>query len=416
MLLGPHPRFRTYSHWTSYVRLLSALTVGEGGRNAGAIGDLEHDLAEFAGTAHAIATPQNRVGIYLVLRHLLTPGQEVIMSPYTIADITNMVILAGGRPVFADIDRATCNIAADSVERCFSSRTGAVLVTHLHGLSAELGRLGEMCRARGIPMVEDAAQALGTRFASRRVGSHGTAGVYSFGMYKNVSGFLGGAVVTDDGELAAALRRALEPFGPQPAIPLLLKLAKGALSDVLTSPSLFRTCVFWVFRYGMLHDVEAINRRVRTELDTSPKARLPESYEARMRPTQAQIVVEQLPGIDAASEVRMRAARSYHEGLNSLDGILLPPLRTDGSHIYTYFPVQVPDREAFLKFLAARNRDIGAQHYKNNADLPGFQEFARDCPNAAAVAEQLVFLPTYPRYPMAEVAANVAVIREYFAS
>ena len=93
---------------------------------------------------------------------------------------------------------------------------------------------------------------------------------------------------------------------------------------------------------------------------------------------------------------------------------MLPPLRSDFSHTYTYFPIQVDDRERVLRHLMTEHRDVAGQHLKNCADLDCFSKYHRDCPNARWTAVSLVLLPTYPRYSTRDVEANVASLRRFF--
>ena len=114
-MFGPNPRFRLYTSLSSYTSILADKLKGRLGKGDD-VQALERELAAFLGAGNVLCMPQNRVGVYLTVKHMIDPGQEVVMSPYTIADITNMVVLAGGRPVFADVERETCNIAAAEVD------------------------------------------------------------------------------------------------------------------------------------------------------------------------------------------------------------------------------------------------------------------------------------------------------------
>ncbi len=412
-MFGPNPRFRLYTTPSNYISILGDKLKGR--LNEGDDVDvLENELKQFLGCEYVLCMPQNRVGMYLLVKHLIELGQEVVMSPYTIADITNMVILAGGRPVFADVDRETCNIATAEVEASISDNTGAVLITHLHGLAAPVEEVKALCEARNVPLIEDSAQGFGAKLGSKRLGTLGIAGVFSFGSFKNVNGWLGGAVCSDDGELIASIREELVSFDYQRHDLLLKKVKKGLVSDIATYPPLFKLFTFWVFRYGFLHDIEAINRKVRTELDAGARQSFPEEYRARMTPAQARLIRPQLATVDKFSSQRIKRGKRYHNGLSDIPGLIVPPLREEFSHIYTYFPIQYAKRERLLKYAMRSGCDIAAQHYKNNADLPEFAEFYRDCPNAAAVADQLIFLPSYPRYPMRDVERNIRVIRRFF--
>jgi dTDP-4-amino-4,6-dideoxygalactose transaminase len=144
------------------------------------------------------------------------------------------------------------------------------------------------------------------------------------------------------------------------------------------------------------------------------KRELPESYLRRLTPMQARLILPQLEHVDQHIRARIRSAQHYHEGLSDLEEIVLPPLRTDFSHTYTDYPIQVRDRAHFLRFMMLEQRDVAAQHLRNCADLPCFAEFARDCPNARATAGSVALLPTYPRHSHSEVDLNIEAVRRYF--
>ena len=272
------------------------------------------------------------------------------------------------------------------LERLIDADTGAVLVTHLHGLACEMDRISAVCRERGVPLVEDAAQAFGARFGGRAVGSFGDVGIYSFGVYKNVNAFFGGMLVTPHADLAARLRAEIDAFPPQELGYFLTKAGSGLASDVATWPPLFKSLTYRIFRFGFLNDVALLNNQVTVDAHPEIKRELPESYLRRLTPMQARLILPQLEHVDEHIRARVRAAQRYHAGLQDLDEIVLPPLRTDFSHTYTYFPIQVKDRPDFLRFMMREHRDVAAQHLRNCADLPCFAEFQRECPNARVTA------------------------------
>jgi len=409
----PLPRYRIYSRLEDYLSIVREVATGRVNR-----GDdttvLERAVCERQGTAHAVALAKARVGIFVAIRALIEPGQKVVLSPYTISDVVNMVICAGGVPVFADLEKDTCNVDAADVERLIDDETGAVMVTHLHGLACDMDEISDACRARGVPLVEDAAQAFGARHRGRALGSIGDVGIYSFGMYKNVNAFFGGMVVTQRDDVAKKLRAEVDAFPSQETGYYLTKVASGAASDLATWPPLFKALTYPVFRYGFLNDVGLLNSQVTVDADPEMKKVLPETYLRKLTPMQARIVLSQLPRVDDDIRARIAFARVYHAGLSDLPDLGLPPLRTDFSHMYTYFPVQVEDRQDLLKHMMRDRRDLAAQHLHNCADLPCFEEFHRDCPNARKTAESVVLLPTYPRYSQRDVELNVASIRRYF--
>ncbi len=413
IFVPPKSRFRLYGSPSNYVSIARDVALGRA-TSGTAVEDLEQALASYLGVAHAVCMPRARIGIYLAVRSLIKPGQKVVLSPYTIYDVVNMVICAGGRPVFADIDRETCNISPRAVKTLVDGDTGAVMVTHLHGCACEIEEIAAFCRSAGVPLLEDASQAFGARVGARRLGAFGRAGIFSFGMAKNVNSFYGGAVVTDDRELAQQLRSTMRSW-PLQDVPLLAtRIAFCALGDVLTSRVVFDSFTFWLYRYGHLHGIDAITDRWRGEDEPVLRQALPERELRRMTPMQARLVLRSLPRVDEQTRIRVGYARMYQEGLRDIPGVLLPPLRDDGSHIYLVYPIQVPDREALLRFLIRNGRDLTLQHIGNTADYACFAEHHRDCPDARLTAQQVLLLPTYPGYGASEVDRNIDLIRRYY--
>ena len=409
---APHARYRLYTSGQSYVPFLKNLLLSSERDEARTL--FEERLRAFLDVDAVTTVPMCRTGIYLVVKHLITPGQDVVMSPYTIADVVNMVLAAGGRPVFADIDRSSCNISAESAEPLIQGNTGAVLITHLHGVAAPIKEISALCKAKGVPVIEDAAQAFGAGVEGTRLGTFADAGVYSFGTYKNISTWYGGAVTCKDPELFQAIQKEADLMNSQSKAFLIKRMLQGLATDISTHPAMFRFLTYWIFRFGFLHDIKWINRFVETELDLSRRESLRETYLGKMTPAQCRLGLLQLDHIDEHNRIRFQKAARYRQGLRGIDGLVLPP-GDDGDAIYTYFPVQYDrgDRHQLLLYLSKNGCDIGPQHLKNCADLTAFKDFYRDCPNARQTAGSLLLLPTYPSYPDRDIDHNIAVLRNY---
>ena len=191
MLTSPRSRARFYARRTNYLAVAKDALRGRI-HKGNDVREIEADFAHFLGVKHVIAMPQARVGIYFTLKALTAKKKKVILSPYTIHDVINMVICAGATPVFADIDRKTCNIDTAEVAKLIDDDTGAVMVTHLHGLACDIEGVASVCRAKGVPLVEDTSQSLGAIVGGKRLGTFGDAGIFSFGMAKNVNCLYGG--------------------------------------------------------------------------------------------------------------------------------------------------------------------------------------------------------------------------------
>jgi dTDP-4-amino-4,6-dideoxygalactose transaminase len=408
------PRYRPYVDPRSYIAVGHEVVTGRW-RQGGACVELEKSLASL-GAPHAVLAPRGRVALHLAVKASIRPGQKVVLSPYTLADAVRMVVAAGGVPLFADIERETCNIDPGEIEKLVDGDSGAVLVTHLHGLACDMDVIPRICTERGVKLIEDAAQAFGGRFAGRPVGSFGDAGVFSFGRHENVNAFLGGVLLTRHSELAQRARAELAEWRLQDARHYLEAVLDGLVRDVASWPPLFRAVTFRVLRFAFLHDLSLPGARRASGDAAEPHRDLPERYRRRMTPLQARLILRQLARVDEHTRERIERARAYHQGLRDVPELRLPPLRTDFSHTYTSFPIQVDDRIALLRHLMRSGRDVAGQQLANCADLPTFREWHRDCPNARKTAASVVLLPAYPRYSMSDVEANVRAIREYFGA
>lgn len=415
MFFAPHPRSRIYTTLNSYLSFFINLLFGRITKGNDVV-KLEQALSEKLGIANVVCVPMDRIGIYLAVKHLIRPGQGVIMSPYTIADVVNMVVCAGGVPVFCDIEQHSCNIDPIKLEQLVdkSDDIGVVMITHLHGISAGAVGILDICKKRGLPLIEDAAQSFGASEDDKMLGTIGDVGIYSFGMYKNVNCWYGGAVVCHDKELADKIRNEINQYNYQAPKFIFKRMLKGLLTDVLTLPLIFKPLTFWIFRYGFLNSIGWINKYVEIELDLKLKNELPDYYLKRLTPWQARLALSQLNIVEANRKNRLARAEIYYNGLRGIDGLVLPTENNKLGNGYLTFPIQYNDRKELLRWLMSNNRDVAAQHLKNCADLSSFSSWYRDCPVARKTANEVIILPTYPRYPISEVKKNIAVIKAFF--
>jgi dTDP-4-amino-4,6-dideoxygalactose transaminase len=178
----------------------SGLLTGDGAANQRLAALAERTL----GCARAFPAPSGTHALELMMRALpLEPGDEVILPSFTFVSAANAVILAGGRPLLADVDAATLNLdPADAAARV-TPRTRAVVTAHYAGIASGLDALTDLASRTGIAVLEDAAHALGGRCRGRALGTWGAAATFSFHGTKNIVAGEGGMMVTMDQEVAA---------------------------------------------------------------------------------------------------------------------------------------------------------------------------------------------------------------------
>lgn len=167
----------------------------------------EDSFSKFISSRHAIAVSNGTAALHAALVAAeISEGDEVIIPAFTFVSAAEAVLLAGARPILADINPQTYAIWTDSLEESITRRTKAVIVTHLYGLPADLDPIKELAEKRGLVLVEDAAQSLGADYHGRHVGSIGDMACFSFYATKNITTGEGGMVTTNDEEYAERLR------------------------------------------------------------------------------------------------------------------------------------------------------------------------------------------------------------------
>jgi dTDP-4-amino-4,6-dideoxygalactose transaminase len=168
----------------------------------------EKEFAAFCGVRHGIGVSDGTAAIQLILRAMeIGPGDEVITVAHTFIATGEAIALVGARPVFVDVDPATCLMDISQVEAKVTARTKAILPVHLYGQTADMDPLREIAERHGLKLIEDACQAHGAAYKGRRAGSLGDAAAFSFYFSKNLGAYgEGGFVTTDDDRLASKLR------------------------------------------------------------------------------------------------------------------------------------------------------------------------------------------------------------------
>jgi dTDP-4-amino-4,6-dideoxygalactose transaminase len=252
---------------------------------------LEKRFAETLGVRHAHACSSGTSAVHTAVAAIdPEPGDEVVTTPITDMGALTPILYQGAIPVFADVDPETCNVTAETIEARLSGRTRAIIVTHLFGNPCDMEDILALVGSRGLPVIEDCAQAFGARYDGRPVGTMGAVGCFSLQQGKHITTGEGGLVVTDDDALA---RR------------MFLFINKG-------------------WGYG----------------DAAPDHYfLALNY--RMSELQGAVAVGQLPKLEGCVWDRITAAEGLTERLQGLPGVETPRVLPKGLHTYWKYCLRV---------------------------------------------------------------------------
>lgn len=331
---------------------------------------LEREIAAYCGSPHAIGVSSGTDALLVALMALdIGPGSEVVTTPFTFFATAGTIDRLGARTVFVDIDPDSFNIDPEATVGAFGDATRAVMPVHLFGRCVDMDAILEAAGARHLPVIEDAAQAIGAIDSrGRRAGSIGDVGCFSFFPTKNLGGFGDGGMVTAEDDALAHRIRLLRVHGME--------------------PKYHHPLVGGNFRLDAL---------------------------------QAAVLRVKLLHLDAWAEGRRRNADRYRglfaeAGLD--DGRVRLPADVPG-HVYNQFVIRVDARDALRAHLTAAG--IGTEVYY---PIPlHLQECFRplgyapgDFPHAEAAAREVLALPIYPELTEDDLAAVVTSIAAFFAS
>lgn len=309
----------------------------------------ERDAAEYCRIKHAIGCGSGSDALLLALTALgVGPGDEVVTASFSFFATAGSIARLGARPVFADISPDDFNVDPNLIERAITPRAKAILPVHLFGQCAEMDAIREIADRHNLPVVEDAAQAIGAGYRERCAGAMGAVGCFSFFPSKNLGGAgEGGLMTTDDDDLAEKLRL-LRVHGMRP-------------------------------KY--YHKVVGVN--------------------SRLDALQAAVLGVKLKYLDRWSDARRRNAEHYDKlfAETGVEEVTTPAVRPNRRHIFNQYTIRCSRRDELMDFL--KRRGVGSEIYYP-APLHLQECFAHlgykpgDLPATERASRECLSLPIYP--------------------
>jgi dTDP-4-amino-4,6-dideoxygalactose transaminase len=328
---------------------------------------LEQEMALLTGCKFAIGCASGSDALILaLLAHEIGPGDEVITTPFTFVASAGSIARVGAKPVFVDIDPDTFNISPEAIKKAVTPRTKAIMPVHLFGLAADMNEVLDWLPSRRIPMIEDAAQAIGARYEGRAVGSLGSMGCFSFFPSKNLGcAGDGGVVTTNDPDLADKLR---------------LMRVHGARKK---------------YEYEIL------------------------GMNSRLDALQAAVLSVKMRHLSAWTAARRLNAARYRELFHEfrLEAFVKAPIAPPRSvHVYNQFTIRVRERDELRKHLQGRGIPTEIYYPKPLHLQPAFAYLGHrlgDFPAAEAASREVLALPIYPELTEVQQRAIVAAIADF---
>lgn len=294
--------------------------------------ELERFCEEYFNVKHAISVNSWTSGLIAAIGALdIEPGDEIIVSPWTMSASATAIIHWNAIPVFADIEADTFNIDPLSVEEKITDKTKAILAVDIFGHSADMDALMNLAKKYGLKIISDTAQAPGAYYKGKHAGTIADIGGYSFNYHKHIHCGEGGLLVTDDDDLAERMR-------------LIRNHAEAVVED---------------------KGLEKINNMI--------------GYNFRLGEIESAIAIEQLKKLNGFVKSRQQLANHLTAGLEALPGLKTPIVLDDCTHVYYVYPLVLDveilgcSRDLIAKALIAEGLSV-ATKYQNLHLLPMYQQ------------------------------------------
>jgi len=348
----------------------------------------EKTIARYCGCSHGVGVSSGSDALLACLMaENIGPGDEVITTPYTFFATVGAITRLGATPVFVDIDPVTYNIAASQIAAKITSRTRAIIPVHLYGQSADMGLVMDVAEAHKVVVIEDAAQSLGAEYESRRSGTIGAYGCFSFFPSKNL-GAAGdaGMVVTNDASRAEKLA---------------ILRAHGS------KPKYYHRLVGGNFRLDALQGAIVSAKLPHLDAWTEGRRRNAERYNRLFAES----------GMDVCNTREWNDGRRRLVGRRAAPHVVLPTEVTQ-RHVFNQYIIRVSSRDELKTGL--QNRGIGTEIYypvpMHTQDcFRSFGYTVGDFPESEAAAAQTLALPIFPELTDEQASYVVRCIREFFS-
>jgi perosamine synthetase len=352
--------------------------------------------ALLGGNVFVIPIGRARGGIYILVKLAVTPERRwVVMSPYTIPDVVNMVRFAGGEPVFVDVLPNSTNIDVEHLRQLIDDRTACVLITHYHVTQNQTIEIRKICKQRGIALYDDCALAIGADLDGCQIGRATDASVFSLSGFKALNFFWGGAITTVSEELARRLSQIIAKWPRLRTFQYTNQLIKTLKYDVATRQKLFSGMVFPLLRKKInsseIQDILPLSRIESTALD--------DTITSRPSLSAATEWIRKISSVHVFLSHRRNIASIYDRYFSQNAVSPETSVRVRSGSCYVNYPIFVEPirRNQVYKDILSRGFDVGLSLYPNVHETPGFEGIDGRSDNVSSLVRSVITLPTHPR-------------------
>jgi len=337
--------------------------------------DFEKNIASYVGTKYAVSLNSGTDTMFLSLKALgIGPGDEVITVSHTFVASIAVIVQTGAKPILVDV-KEDFTMDVDKLEAAITEKTKAIIPVHLNGRMCEMDKLMEIVKSHNLIVIEDAAQAIGSKYQGKMAGSFGLAGSFSLYPFKVLGCFGDGGVLTTDDENLAEKVRLLRNHGQKTPAPEQARYGAGKTEIVC---------------FG---------------------------FNSRLDNIQAAILNLKFKYLPQYIERRRKIALLYQKGLADVKGVKLPPSPdSDEKHFDNFqnYVLTAEKRDELYNFLKEKGVETLIKDPIANHKQPGLGLSHFNLPHTERLAEQVISLPMYPELSREQIEYVIECVRDFY--
>lgn len=353
--------------------------------------EFEKEFAEYLGVKHAISVGNGTDALVIALKSLgIGSGDEVITTPFTFFATAETISAVGATPVFVDVEKETFDIDPSKIEEKITSKTKAILPVHIFGQSARMDEINEIAKKHNLKVIEDACQAVGSKYKGKNIGTLGDVACFSFFPTKNLGCAGDGGILVTSDDNVATIARALRTHGSgengQKAYNLLNNITEEVQTAHDADDTVYNPLKYYNYLIG---------------------------YNTRLDAIQAAILRVKLPHLDNWNARRREIAKIYDEAFKDTE-LVTPIIREENVPVYHMYILQSEKRDEVIGKLKEKGIATGVYYpvpmhlqkvYKNLGYKIG------DMPVAEYLSHRTFAIPVYPELTDEEVKYIVDTIK-----
>jgi perosamine synthetase len=322
-----------------------------------------------------------------------------------------MVLLAGLKPVFVDVDFKTASICPAEIEKKITDKTKAIFLTHLNGISVEMDSIKSMAAQHGLRIIEDCARACGLQYKGQKLGSFDI-GAYSFSYGKNFFLFGGGMVTSNDDVFIERLRKFKTEFHSKSKKQTLLETIKACVLKIVNTPLVFSVSLFPLVYQNKARPKQRFKKLFPRKMPIYEK--VPASFSLNMNNVQAKQGLRFLKRINSHNSRRGENALIFRKEMENLKEVHLFQPSPFQNEDMLYFAVQSKNKVELQRFLVRKKIDAEHESARNLPLLAPFKQFEDgEYPHAAALENTVILLPSHPHLTKKDVKYISDKIKEF---